>query len=255
MAPAAGVRIAVVGDVHNQYSHTLDTAALKALDPDMTVFVGDFANEDVDIVRAVAQCPHRKVVILGNHDAWCAEYPNTTCITHARISTPLLFSRFSLTPRGRTRLARSFATSAFAQPLSQDRVADMLRVLDDEHIGYATCRADDLATTFVGARPFSRGGTEWDMVADFYRDRYGIHSLEDSASRIAGLLAEVPADHACVVIGHSGPTGTQQFDALMLLLYTLLKPTAKEKRGEQKHQPCYTQGWAASRIPSAVRIS
>lgn len=115
--------------------------------------------------------------------------------------------RFSLTPSGRTRLARSFATTAFTQPLSQDRVGDMLRALGDQHIGFASCHADDLAMTFVGARPFSRGGTEWDLVADFYRDRYGVHSLEDSASRIASLLQDAPADHACVVIGHSGPTG------------------------------------------------
>lgn len=83
----------------------------------------------------------------------------------------------------------------------------MLRVLGDQHIGFAACRADDLATTFVGARPFSRGGTEWDLVSDFYRDRYALHSLEDSAARIAGLLEAVSKDHACIVIGHSGPTG------------------------------------------------
>ena len=86
MAAAAGVRIAVVGDVHNQYSHTLDTAALNALQPDMTVFVGDFANEDVEIVRTVAQCPHRKVVIMGNHDAW---YGNRHCGLFAHMHTGL----------------------------------------------------------------------------------------------------------------------------------------------------------------------
>lgn len=83
----------------------------------------------------------------------------------------------------------------------------MLHALGDEHIGFAARPADDLGLTFVGARPFSRGGTEWDLVADFYRERYDVHSLEESASRIAGLLDAVASDHACVVVGHSGPTG------------------------------------------------
>ncbi len=77
------VRIVVVGDVHNQYSHTLDTAALHALNPDVTVFVGDLANEDVEIVRTVAQCPLRKVVVLGNHDAWYDVFLYANCSTHS----------------------------------------------------------------------------------------------------------------------------------------------------------------------------
>lgn len=45
-------------------------AALRSLLPDVAVFVGDFGEEDVALVARIAAIPQRKVVILGNHDAW-----------------------------------------------------------------------------------------------------------------------------------------------------------------------------------------
>lgn len=40
------------------------------MDPDLAIFVGDFGNEDVEIVKKVADLELPKAVILGNHDAW-----------------------------------------------------------------------------------------------------------------------------------------------------------------------------------------
>ena len=34
------------------------------------LFAGDFGEEAVEIVEDVAELPHPKAVILGNHDAW-----------------------------------------------------------------------------------------------------------------------------------------------------------------------------------------
>lgn len=46
--------------------------ALRHLGGDLAVFVGDFGEEDVSIVKRVARYPQPKVAILGNHDAWQA---------------------------------------------------------------------------------------------------------------------------------------------------------------------------------------
>ncbi|MEM9484567.1 MAG: metallophosphoesterase, partial [Cyanobacteria bacterium P01_F01_bin.116] len=61
--------IAIVGDVHGQWSHA-DKQALESLGVDLALFVGDFGNEDVSIVQQIATVSLPKAVILGNHDAW-----------------------------------------------------------------------------------------------------------------------------------------------------------------------------------------
>lgn len=45
---------------------------VMCLQVDIALFVGDFGEEDVELVRQVAGVKHPKAVILGNHDAWCA---------------------------------------------------------------------------------------------------------------------------------------------------------------------------------------
>ncbi len=95
--------------------------------------------------------------------------------------------------------------------LSQDRIGDMLRVLGEDHIGYdARVFSDDLGLAFVGARPFSRGGEDWEQVADFYNDRFGVKNFEESAARIAALIDAQPADMPVIVVGHCGPTGARE---------------------------------------------
>ncbi|MGL5077838.1 MAG: metallophosphoesterase, partial [Waterburya sp.] len=63
------ITIAVVGDVHNLWSYE-DEIALEHLGVDLVLFVGDFGNEAVEIVRQIASVKLPKAVILGNHDAW-----------------------------------------------------------------------------------------------------------------------------------------------------------------------------------------
>lgn len=35
--------------------------------------IGDFGNENVDLVQSVADLQFPKAVILGNHDSWCTQ--------------------------------------------------------------------------------------------------------------------------------------------------------------------------------------
>ncbi|XP_073145868.1 uncharacterized protein [Henckelia pumila] len=67
---STSVRIAVIGDVHDDWNLEEDTKALQLLKPDLVLFTGDFGNENVDIVRSVSKLEFAKAVILGNHDAW-----------------------------------------------------------------------------------------------------------------------------------------------------------------------------------------
>ena len=67
--------VAIVGDCHDQWD-AADGAALEALGPDLVLFVGDFGNENVDVVRAVSALRLPKAAILGNHDAWFSVFRN-----------------------------------------------------------------------------------------------------------------------------------------------------------------------------------
>lgn len=58
-------RLIVVGDVHNLWNQQEDLAAIQLLGGDMTVFVGDFGDEDVELVSQVSlQCMH---IYLGGY--------------------------------------------------------------------------------------------------------------------------------------------------------------------------------------------
>ena len=67
--------IACVGDVHGFWNKESEDA-LCWLRPDLSLFVGDFGEEDVELVRQIADVRDRKAVILGNHDGKCFLFPN-----------------------------------------------------------------------------------------------------------------------------------------------------------------------------------
>ncbi|KAH9806418.1 calcineurin-like metallo-phosphoesterase superfamily protein [Citrus sinensis] len=102
---ASVVRIVIVGDVHDDWDLQEDSKALQLLKPDLVLFtgmfsspflfinlillgacifvffsdgfilfapmpLGDFGNENVEIVQSVAELEFPKAVILGNHDSW-----------------------------------------------------------------------------------------------------------------------------------------------------------------------------------------
>ncbi|PIN04209.1 hypothetical protein CDL12_23259 [Handroanthus impetiginosus] len=164
---AASGRIAIVGDVHDDWNLEEDTKALQLLKPDVVLFTGDFGNENVNIVRSISNLDFAKAIILGNHDAWSTQ-------------------KFS---------ARE-----------KDAVQLQLEFLGDEHVGYRRLDFPNLKLSIVGGRPFSFGG-EHLFRKRLLIARYGIHDMDGSAKRIYEAALGTPPDHSLIFLAHNGPTG------------------------------------------------
>lgn len=167
------IRIAIVGDVHDQWSD-VDHQLLHQLAVDLVLLVGDFGNEAVDLVRQIAGLDLPKAVVLGNHDAWY------TATDWGRKKCPYDRSR-------------------------EDRVQQQLDALGTAHVGYDKLDFDALNLTVVGGRPFSWGGADW-KLGRFYQQYYGVSSMADSGDRICQAIDRAAYD-TILFIGHGGPTG------------------------------------------------
>lgn len=165
--------IAVVGDVHDLWDAD-DEPALKRLGVDLVLLVGDFGNESVDVVRAIAQMSLPKAVILGNHDAW-----------------------YTATEWGRQKCPYDRRQA--------DWVQQQLELLGVTHVGYNNLDFPEFQLTVVGGRPFSWGGSSWKNEA-FYQTRFGVSNFEESTERIVAAVKRA-AYETVVMIGHCGPTG------------------------------------------------
>lgn len=167
------IAIAIIGDVHDQWEPE-DNEALKHLGVDLALFVGDFGNESVDVVRTIAQLDLPKAAIMGNHDAWysATEWGRKKC------------------PYDRTQ---------------EDRVQQQLDLLGEAHVGYDKLDLPQLGLSVVGGRPFSWGGSSW-KNDDFYQERYGVSSFKTSTAQILSAV-EHTAHEVVIMIGHCGPTG------------------------------------------------
>jgi uncharacterized protein (TIGR04168 family) len=168
-----GIKIAVVGDIHDLWEAE-DAIALHKLGIDLVLLVGDFGNESVEVVRAIASLNLPKAVILGNHDAW-----------------------YSASDWGRKRCPYNRQ--------KEDRVQQQLDLLGEAHIGYGYLDFPEFNLSVVGSRPFSWGGDAW-KNKEFYEERYGITSLEESVDRIVAA-AKGAAYETIIFMGHNGPTG------------------------------------------------
>ncbi|KAK6151623.1 hypothetical protein DH2020_014258 [Rehmannia glutinosa] len=180
---ATSIRIAIVGDVHDDWNLEEDTKALQLLKPDLVLFTGrctvpslmcclfehlcDFGNENVDLVRSISNLDFAKAIILGNHDAW---------------NTQKFSSR------------------------EKDAVQLQLECLGHEHVGYRRMDFPNLKLSVVGGRPFSCGG-EHVFRKKLLIARYGIHDMDGSAKRIYETAMRTPADHSIIFLAHNGPTG------------------------------------------------
>ncbi|HEY9852965.1 MAG TPA: TIGR04168 family protein [Leptolyngbyaceae cyanobacterium] len=167
------IKIAAIGDVHDQWE-VEDGEALQALGVDLALFVGDFGNESVGVVRAIASLDIPKAVILGNHDAWytASEWGRKRC------------------PYNRQK---------------EDWVQDQLDALGETHVGYGKLDFPEFNLTVVGSRPFSWGGDVW-KNADFYQKRYGISNFHDSTHRIVEEVSNATYD-TIIFLAHNGPLG------------------------------------------------
>lgn len=169
--PPESYQIAVVGDVHDLWDAG-DELALRHLGVDLVLLIGDFGNEAVEVVQAIAQLSLPKAVILGNHDAW-----------------------FTATAWGRS--LRGLDQS--------DRVQKQLDLLGETHVGYGKLDIPEIGLTVVGSRPFSWGGSTW-KHSSFYRQRFGVDSFEASTNRIVAA-AKTAVHETVIFIGHCGPKG------------------------------------------------
>lgn len=165
--------IAIIGDVHDQWS-SADANALEALDVDLGLFVGDFGNEAIAIVRQVAAVSMPKAVILGNHDAWY------TASKQNRKKCPY-------------------------DQTKEDRVQQQLDALGECHVGFSKLEVPWCNFTVIGARPFSWGGASW-RYKRFYRERYNVSSFADSTARICASIDTAEQD-TLIFLGHNGPAG------------------------------------------------
>jgi uncharacterized protein (TIGR04168 family) len=173
MQSADSLRIAVIGDVHDQWD-VQDEQALYALDVDLVLFVGDFGNENVQLVRQLAAIALPKAVILGNHDAW-----------------------YSATKWGREKCPYDRH--------QEDWVQAQLDALGTIHVGFGHLDFPDLGLAVVGSRPFSWGGPKWQNKS-FYRDRYGIETFDAAAEQII-TAAQAARSTTLIMLGHCGPAG------------------------------------------------
>ncbi|KAG2665145.1 hypothetical protein I3760_16G116200 [Carya illinoinensis] len=164
---ATTARIAVVGDVHDDWNLHEDTKALQFLQPDLVLFTGDFGNENVELVQSVASLGFAKAVILGNHDSWFTQ-------------------RFS----GKRK----------------DGVQLQLECLGEEHVAYRYLDFPLMKLSVVGGRPFSCGG-EQIFRKRLLSARYGVQDMDGSAKRIYEAVLRVPEGHIVVLLAHNGPTG------------------------------------------------
>ncbi|CAN6681376.1 unnamed protein product [Malus baccata var. baccata] len=128
---------------------------------------GDFGEENVELVKSVANLDFAKAVILGNHDAW-----HTT--------------RFS----GK----------------KKDGVQLQLECLGEEHVGYRCLDYPTLKLSVVGGRPFSGGGKNL-FRQKLLSTRFGVQDMDGSARRICKAASGAPEDHLVIFLAHNGPTG------------------------------------------------
>ncbi|WP_448563526.1 TIGR04168 family protein [Trichothermofontia sp.] len=171
--PERPLTLAVVGDVHEAWELE-DELALQHLGVDLVLLVGDFGNESVATVSAIARLPLPKAVVLGNHDAWytATDWGRKKC------------------PYDRTQ---------------EDRVQQQLDLLGEAHVGYSYRNFPALGLSVVGGRPFSWGGPQWQHER-FYRDRYGVTSFEASTAKICQAAQQTRTD-TVIFLGHCGPQG------------------------------------------------
>lgn len=167
------IKIAVVGDVHDLWEDE-DIIALELLEIDLVLFVGDFGNESVDIVKKIASIPLPKAVIMGNHDAW-----------------------FSATEWGKKKCPYN--------PHLEDRVKQQLDILGEFQVGYSKLDFPQFKLSVVGSKPFSWGGGDW-TCSDFFAKLYNVHNFEQSATKIMNMVEKTQFDHL-LFLGHNGPFG------------------------------------------------
>lgn len=138
--------LTIVGDVHRWW-RAGDATYLERTQPDLTLFVGDLGDEDVEMVGLVAGLPIPKAVLLGNHDAW----------------------------------------QSFGRKACTERLRQCLDLLGEDHLAYTVREVPRAGISVVGARPFSWGGQSlrspelYDEIYGIHTMRQSAAAIVDAA--------------------------------------------------------------------------
>jgi uncharacterized protein (TIGR04168 family) len=171
-------RIVLVGDVHDQWNE-VDEAALVALSPDVVLFVGDYGNENVSVVRKIAKYAESTqasvAAVTGNHDGF-----------------------YSMSNTGRENCPYDAS--------KVDWVQEQLDLLSRFNPAYRSIPVNKSSFfSIVGGRPFSWGGPFW-KYSKFYRQYFQVYGLSQSSSLIAEAAVSAENKHL-IFVSHQGPTG------------------------------------------------
>ncbi|KAL2923816.1 UDP-2 3-diacylglucosamine pyrophosphatase LpxG, partial [Bienertia sinuspersici] len=158
-------RVVVVGDIYEEWELEHDSKAIHFLTPDLVLFTGEFGNENVELVKGIAELNFPKGAILGNHDSWLT----------SKLSSKV-----------------------------KDRVRAQLECLSEVHVGYGHLDFPSLKLNVVGGRPFSYGGDNLFRKKPI-KARYGVRDMEESAEQIYKASLQTPNESSIILLSHYGP--------------------------------------------------
>ncbi|KAL2895360.1 Lysine--tRNA ligase, partial [Bienertia sinuspersici] len=175
LSTLSSFRVVVVRDIHEDWELEHDSKALHFLNPDLVLFTGDFGNENVELVKGIAELNFPKGAIPCNHDSWL--------------------------------------TSKFSSKV-KDRVQAQLECLSEAHVGYGHLEFPSLKLSVVGGRPFSCGGDNLfrkklikarfptiNLIL-FLIFRYGVRDMEESAEQIYKAALQTPNENSIILLSH-----------------------------------------------------
>lgn len=174
-------RILCVGDVHECWDAG-DESAVKAMQPDVLLFVGDYGDEAVGVVERIVKFANALqqsgscyvAIAIGNHEALLHGFNPQLC-----------------------------------QNISDNNpVVTQLRMVEPFNPSYRSTRIPTLQrVSLVGGRPFSWGGPSLEPYEHIFETFLSLKSVKESAKRIYTAVENTPSENAIVFLSHNGPFG------------------------------------------------
>lgn len=178
MADSSSFQILVVGDVHELWDSESESA-VRALAPDLLLFVGDYGDEAEEVVERIAK--------------FCSEYDDATSgSSSGKMACAVLGNHEAL----RHALDPKLDTGA---PLRQRALLKPFNPLE-------TPRRTGNGPAVLGGRPFSFGGPD-NLFSHVDKRFGGVSSIEDSARRMCRDIDSIDKDTPVIFLSHNGPSG------------------------------------------------
>lgn len=182
MADNSTFRILVVGDVHLHWDSGSESA-VRALAPDLLLFVGDYGDEAEECVGRIAE--------------FCAEYDD---VPNGRMSCAVLGNHEAL----KHALDPKLDTGA---PLRQRKLLEPFNPMESPR-HFKSVDNNNNSPVVLGGRPFSFGGPDIERFGHVPQRFGGIKSLQDSQQRMCRDIDSVnDKDSPLIFLSHNGPFG------------------------------------------------